>query len=536
MGDAKSASWAEGELREVLCLMMIGACVWIAGTQLGIFKVLVELSADNRLSDLVMLMICMSFGLLAAAVRKSLKLRKVMLARDGAQARAESVARHDAMTGLANRRLFRETLDERLAKAGGVPPVAVLLIDLDRFKPVNDVHGHAAGDAVLCAIADRLRSLLPHGNTAARLGGDEFAVLFDYGTDAEGVARLAQQIIGSVAKPVLFGQSRLEVGATIGIALATVDTRTSETLLHAADVAMYQGKRDGRGNYRFFQLEMGNALKARARLEQELRVGIERGEIQPFYQPVVALPGRELIGFEVLARWQHPEHGLMNPVDFITLAEETGMIADLSWSLMRQACTDARAWPPHLQLAVNISPLQLQDRQMPERVLAILTETGFAPSRLEIEITETALVNDLEAARTALKSLQNLGVKIALDDFGTGYSSLYHLRELQFDKLKIDRSYVASIPLGSERAKLVDAIIALGSSLGLLTTAEGIETASSVEWLAEQGCTYGQGFLFGAPMTKAATDILLAEWSDLAGNLVLIDAKLAITAEVAVAA
>jgi diguanylate cyclase (GGDEF)-like protein len=522
MDEAKSGSWAEGELRELLSLMMIGTCVWIAGTQLGAFNVLLDLVALHRLDDIVMLFFCMSVGVAVAGIRKSLKLRRVMQARDAAQSRAESVARHDAMTGLANRRLFKETLDERLSGSNGIPPIAVLLIDLDRFKPVNDVHGHAAGDAVLCAVADRLRTLAGRGTTA-RLGGDEFAVLFDYGGDPEGVGRLAQEIIAALSKPVEFGASRLEIGATVGIAVATPETATAETLLHAADVAMYQGKRDGRGNFRFFQLEMGQALKARARREQELKAGILRGEIEPFYQPVVALPGRELIGFEVLARWRHPDQGLLGPAEFIELAEETGMIADLSWSLMRQACNDARGWPAHLQLAVNISPLQLQDRQMPERVLAILTETGFAPSRLEIEITETALVNDLEAARIALKSLQNIGVRIALDDFGTGYSSLYHLRELQFDKLKIDRSYVSSIPRGSERAKLVDAIIALGSSLGLVTTAEGIENPSSVEWLAEQGCTYGQGFLFGQPMDKPATDVLLTQWLTVAGKLELVD-------------
>ncbi|HEX8417898.1 MAG TPA: EAL domain-containing protein [Methylobacterium sp.] len=523
-------------MREVLSLMMIGACVWIAGTQLGLFGHLLDFAALHKLDDLIMLVICMSVGLGVAAIRKSLKLRRVMQARDGAQAHAESVARHDAMTGLANRRLFKETLDERLAAQPDIPPIAVMLIDLDRFKPVNDVHGHAAGDAVLCTVADRLLALMPRGNTAARLGGDEFAVLFEYGSDTESVGRLAQQIIASLSTPVEWGQSRLEIGATVGVALATAETATAETLLHAADVAMYQGKRDGRGTFRFFQLEMGNALKARARVEQELRRGIDRGEIEPFYQPVVALPGRELIGFEVLARWRHPVQGLLGPADFISLAEETGMIADLSWSLMRQACTDARAWPAHLQLAVNISPLQLQDRLMPQRILTILTETGFAPNRLEIEITETALVNDIEAARIALRSLQNLGVRIALDDFGTGYSSLYHLRELKFDKLKIDRSYVASIPLGSERAKLVDAIIALGSSLGLLTTAEGIETASSVDWLAEQGCTYGQGFLFGRPMDKTDTDLLLTEWLDLAGNLVLTDAAVPLAEKIATAA
>ena len=524
MDDAKIGSWAEGELRELLCLMMIGVCLWLAGTQLGLFARLLEFTMLAGLGDLFSLAICMSVGVTVAAILKSLKLRRVMQARDGAQARAESVARHDALTGLANRRLFKETLDDRLAqRADGVPSVAVLLIDLDRFKPVNDVHGHAAGDAVLCFAADCLRALTPPGGTAARLGGDEFVLLFDYQDDGADVGRLAKSIIAALSKPCAFEASRLEIGATVGIALASPETASAEALLHAADVAMYQGKRDGRGTYRFFQTEMGQALKARARREGELRAGIDRGEIEPYYQPVVSLPSRELIGFEVLARWRHPELGLLGPAEFITLAEETGAIADLCWSLMRKACTDAREWPAHLQLAINISPLQLQDRQLPERILQILVETGFAANRLEIEITETALVNDLEAARCALKSLQNLGVRIALDDFGTGYSSLYHLRELQFDKLKIDRSYVASIPLGSERAKLVDAIIALGSSLGLVTTAEGIETPASVDWLAAQGCTYGQGFLFGKPMTKGAADALLAISRDGTGNLLIAD-------------
>jgi diguanylate cyclase (GGDEF)-like protein len=449
-----------------------------------------------------------------------------MRERDGAEAQAESVARHDALTGLANRRLFREVLESRLRAVTPLSTLAVLQIDLDRFKPVNDVHGHAAGDAVLCVVADRLRGLIPPDSLAARLGGDEFAILTDSRGDPESLGRLAQQIIEVLSHPIGWAQSRLEIGATVGVAVATPESATAEALLHAADVAMYQGKRDGRGTFRFFHLEMSQALKVRARLEGELRDGIEKGEIRPYYQPVVSLPDRVLIGFEVLARWHHPDHGPLTPDGFITLAEETGLIADLTWSLMRQACTDARSWPPHLQLAINISPLQLQDRHLPERILAILTETGFAPGRLEIEITETALVNDLEAARVALKSLQNFGVRIALDDFGTGYSSLYHLRELQFDKLKIDRSYVSSIPMGTERAKLVDAIIALGSSLGLVTTAEGIETASSVDWLAGQGCTYGQGYLFGKPMDKATTDGLLGDWTDSAGNLVIADLEI----------
>jgi diguanylate cyclase (GGDEF)-like protein len=526
MPKLKHPSWGEGELRELLCLMMIGTCIWIVGTQLGVFAVLIDGLRNNNLLDLLMLTLCMSVGLVAAAVRKSFKLRKAMRERDGAEAQAESVARHDALTGLANRRLFREVLESRLRAVTPLSTLAVLQIDLDRFKPVNDVHGHAAGDAVLCVVADRLRGLIPPDSLAARLGGDEFAILTDSRGDPESLGRLAQQIIEVLSHPIGWAQSRLEIGATVGVAVATPESATAEALLHAADVAMYQGKRDGRGTFRFFHLEMSQALKVRARLEGELRDGIEKGEIRPYYQPVVSLPDRVLIGFEVLARWHHPDHGPLTPDGFITLAEETGLIADLTWSLMRQACTDARSWPPHLQLAINISPLQLQDRHLPERILAILTETGFAPGRLEIEITETALVNDLEAARVALKSLQNFGVRIALDDFGTGYSSLYHLRELQFDKLKIDRSYVSSIPMGTERAKLVDAIIALGSSLGLVTTAEGIETASSVDWLAGQGCTYGQGYLFGKPMDKATTDGLLGDWTDSAGNLVIADLEI----------
>jgi len=256
---------------------------------------------------------------------------------------------------------------------------------------------------------------------------------------------------------------------------------------------------------------MDEQLKARAVMERELRAAVTSGEIEPFYQPVVSLPGRELIGFEVLARWRHPERGLLSPDAFIPVAEETGMIADLSFALLRRACLDAADWPPHLQLAINIAPQQFQDRWLAERILAILSETGFPPNRLEIEITESALVHDLVSTRATLMSLQNVGARIALDDFGTGYSSLYHLRELKFDKLKIDRSYVNSITMSDERAKLVDAIIKLGASLGLVTTAEGIETDSSLDWLANQGCDFGQGYLFGKPLSKSDTDLRFAE-------------------------
>ena len=510
MDPGKRGSWGEGEFYEGLCLLMTGACLWIIGVQFHVFSALNGFIHTYALSDVFMLVALMGLAMFAASVRKSLLLRRAMRERDASTAEAEAIARHDMLTGLANRRLFLESVERRRSEAPALPTHAVLLIDLDRFKPVNDLYGHAAGNAVLCAVGERLRGLLPPSGLAARLGGDEFALLVALQGGSDGAARLAQGVIAAISAPVLWNGNELKVGATIGIAPVAQEHADADGVLHAADLAMYQGKKDGRGTYRVFKSAMDLELKVRAQLETELRHAIQSGQIEPYYQPVVALPARTMIGVEVLARWRHPIRGVLSPADFIGIAEETGMIGELSLRLLRQACLDARDWPPHLQIAVNISPQQFQDRWLAERILGILTETGFAPSRLEVEITETALVQDLEAARATLTALQNLGVRIALDDFGTGYSSLYHLRELKFDKLKIDRTYVDTITMSEERAKLVDAIIKLGSSLGLVTTAEGIETDASVDWLADQGCDYGQGYLFGAPMPKAAMTALLA--------------------------
>ncbi len=510
MTAGKRATWGETEFYDLLCLMMIGVCCWVVGIRLGVFHMLDGVIIDYGLSDIVMFGFFVGIGAFAASVRKSLRLRRAMIERDNAEKQASLAARHDSLTGLANRRCFTEAVDSRCAQDRDNRSAALLLIDLDRFKPINDLYGHAAGNAVLCAVAERLRKALPPGSLAARLGGDEFAALVPSAFGSENLPRLAQTLIAALSSPIAWQNNEFKVGATIGIALINRDTGDAEAALHAADLAMYQGKKDGRGTFRVFEATMDDDLKARARLEGELRQAIARGEIEPYYQPVVALPGREMIGFEVLARWRHPERGILMPGEFIAVAEETGTIAELSYDLLRRACLDARDWPPHLTLAVNIAPQQFKDRWLAERIIAILTETGFPASRLEVEITESALIQDLEATRATLTSLQNLGVRIALDDFGTGYSSLYHLRELRFDKLKIDRSYVNSITMSDERAKLVDAIIKLGASLGLVTTAEGIECTTSLDWLESQGCDYGQGYLFGKPMSKEETDRFVA--------------------------
>jgi diguanylate cyclase (GGDEF)-like protein len=520
MAAPSRGSWEKGELYELLSLMMIGFCLWFIGRQVGLFDSILAFAFDHNLQDVMILAACMSAGVFAAAVRKSFLLRKAIRAQREAETLAESVARHDSLTGLANRRFFVEIFEQRLKARRPGDQYAVLMIDLDRFKPVNDVHGHAAGNNVLLAVSDRLRRTMPPGSLVSRLGGDEFAALVALGADGDALIVLAQHIINAVREPILWNQGHVEVDATIGVAIVGPEDHDANAVMHAADLAMYEGKRAGRGMFRFFQPEMDVSLKARARLESDLRQGIARGEIVPYFQPIVRLPSQEIVGFEVLARWRHPVRGIVMPDVFIPVAEETGMISSLFYSILQQSCAAARHWPAHLQLAVNLAPQQLQDARLPERVLSVLTAHGIAPSRLEIEITESALIIDLDAARSTLTSLQNLGVKIALDDFGTGYSSLYHLRELRFDKLKIDRSYVSALEQDGERAKLVDAIIQLGASLSMQTTAEGVETETNLEWLADQGCTYGQGYLFGYPLPQEATERLLAggEGSDQAAG------------------
>ncbi len=502
MDESSQKRWRRSELFEVLSFMMIGYCIWFIGKQFGAFDYLLGFATKHGLMDIVMMSGFVGMGAVVATIRKSFLLRKAITGRAEAERQTESLARHDALTGLGNRSFFVLSLEGLAKSRPRGDQFAVMVIDLDRFKPVNDLHGHAAGNAVICAVANRLRQVAPPKSIVARLGGDEFGLVAPSGEGPDSSVALAERLIAAIRDPIHWGQNQLYVDATIGVVMVTPENVDPEALLHAADLAMYQGKREGRGTVRVFAAEMGAAVQARAEMENDLRSGITRGEFEPFFQPIVRLPSEELVGFEVLARWNHPTKGLIAPDDFIPVAEQTGMIAEIFYSLLRQACVAAQNWPPRLLISVNVAPQQIQDPRLPQRVLAILTESGFAPSRLEIEVTETAIINDLVAARTALMSMQNIGVKIALDDFGTGYSSLYHLRELKFDKLKIDRSYVTTLMQGSEGAKLVDAIIQLGASLGMETTAEGIETASSLDWLSKQGCTFGQGFLFGRPMRK----------------------------------
>ncbi len=446
--------------------------------------------------------------------RNAAELEKAHAATRTAQEQAHVLARHDALTGLPNRRVFAVELSTALDRASaGEAGYAVLLIDLDRFKPVNDVQGHAAGDHVLCEVARRLERIPARRKTVARLGGDEFAIIAEADADPHALRREAVEvsdwILGAVKEPIQVGDVWIQVGASIGIALCPDNGRAAEDIIHAADLAMYRAKKEGRDTYRFFEQGMDEELRAQSALEESLRLALKNHEIRPYYQPLIGLDQERVCGFEVLARWSHPVHGFIPPDRFIPIAERLGLIEEMSASVLRQACRDARDWGQDVRLAFNVSPLQLVDPLFATRILAILSEEDFKPSRLELEITESALVGDIVLARETLASLQSLGITVSLDDFGTGYSSLYHLRNLKFDKLKIDRSFVQSMQTNAESAKIVDAVLGLAKSLGMPVVAEGIEDRTALRHLTQRGCEYGQGFLFSQAVAAAGAKALL---------------------------
>jgi diguanylate cyclase (GGDEF)-like protein len=426
--------------------------------------------------------------------------------RRAAEARAQALARADLLTGLPNRLRFVEEIGALLsAHRQEKTSFALMIIDLDRFKSINDVHGHSIGDQVLALAAQRMLSVLSESEVAARLGGDEFAVISSTRTTRNAAARLAEDLVAALGEPMDISGLRLGVRASIGIALCPEDGGTGETLMHHADSAMLRAKTEGGSRFGFFDSAIDQALKERAQLEADLRVGIPRGEIVPYFQPFFCLTTGKAIGAEVLARWRHPTRGIVGPGAFIPIAEGCRLIDDLFWALLGKACRQALEADGQPRIAVNVSPTQVFDQWFPEKVLRTLTEAGFPARRLEVEVTETAMFADLEAAKIALTSLKNQGVSIAIDDFGAGYSSLAMLREFPIDKLKIDRSFISGIAARKEDARIVRAILNLCATLGVKVTAEGIEDEATAMLLAEWGCDFAQGYHFGYPAERIAT-------------------------------
>jgi len=463
---------------------------------------------DHHALDVIMVVLLgtASFAIIGL-VRRGQSMRAAF--ERGSRIGRDAIARadYDELTGLANRRALIQATEQGVI-GNDLEEISVLAIDLDRFKPINDTHGHGAGDLVLQTVAKRLRDLTAGLGMAGRLGGDEFACVLTHPKGSARPIELAEDLVKAIARPIPLRSALVEIGASIGVATFPSGACSAERIFRSADFAMYRAKQAGRSTYRLFIPEMEVDLREQAALEIDMRAGIHRGEFIPFYQPIIDLASGEIVGFECLARWQHPVRGLIGPKLFIPIAEEAGLIHDLSFSLLRRACADARNWPQHMSLSVNISPLQLNDQWLPQRIIQILCQTGIAPGRLIVEITESRLVGDVDAARSLLLSLRNAGIQIALDDFGTGYASLRHLRELEVNRIKIDRSFIQEMG-SAESDEIVRAILNLSHGLGLPVTAEGVETQGNASALAHLGCTFGQGFLYSRPI-PAAEALLVA--------------------------
>ena len=416
------------------------------------------------------------------------------------EARIAYMARHDALTGLPNRVLFGEKIEEALASTGREGGFAVLSVDLDRFKQVNDTLGHHVGDELLRLAAKRLQHCAGEADTVARLGGDEFAIVQRRADGPEAAAILAHRAIEALSVPYDVVGQRITIGASIGVSLSSRAGSTGDKLLKSADIALYRAKADGRATWRFFEADMDARLQARRTLELDLRDALERNEFELHYQPIYDLTHDRVGGFEALLRWRHPSRGLVMPAEFIALAEELGLIIPIGEWVLQRACAEARDWPAHITLAVNVSAAQFKASSLITAVQGALAAASLAPRRLELEITESVLLADNVATLAILHTLRSHGIRIAMDDFGTGYSSLSYLRAFPFDKIKIDQTFVRDLEAADGSGPIVRAIRTLADCLSMRTTAEGVETSEQLRWLREEGCHEAQGYYFSRPV------------------------------------
>jgi diguanylate cyclase (GGDEF)-like protein len=434
-----------------------------------------------------------------------------------AEAGIVRLASADPLTGLPNRRVFGATLgqmsqQEYLSERQQFG-FAVLFLDLDRFKVINDTLGHRVGDLLLQEVAGRLKGALQATDVLARLGGDEFAIVATTVGSRSSVEVLASSLIEVIGQPYEIDGHRIRSSGSIGIAIGPLDGSNADDLLMAADLALYSVKANGRGTYRFYERSMNEEINERRQIEIDLREAIERHELELHYQPIIDLRRNVVTGFEALARWRHPVKGMVPPAVFIPVAEDTGLILTLGAWALREACRVAAEWPDHLKIAVNLSPVQFSTPNLCQTIESILTETGLASHRLELEITERLLIEDSEKTLSALHRLKRLGIRISMDDFGTGYSALSYLRNFPYDKIKVDRAFVSDLAAGTEHLVIVQAVVSIARALGMTTTAEGVETTGQREFLTALGCDEAQGYLFSAPVPIEKVPEIIAEWA-----------------------
>jgi len=425
--------------------------------------------------------------------------------------RIHKMACYDELTGLLNRRSFRTQVNCALSKARRESTqFAIHLLDLDRFKAVNDTFGHPTGDRLLQLVADRLRVLATDGNSVARLGGDEFVIIQHSLESLEAAGALAHRIVRILEEPFDIEGTHMTIGASIGIALAPDQASDADRLLKCADIALYCAKSDGKNGYRIFMQEMEAATRARHAVEADLRSALVNAEFELLYQPLVDLKGGLIVGCEALIRWKHPRLGYIPPSEFIPVAEETGLIVPIGEWILNAACQEAARWPKEVQVAVNLSPIQFNNRQLCQHVIEALQQSGLPARRLELEITESVTLGGSEATLATMQELRSLGVRLSLDDFGTGYSSLSYLRKYPFDKLKIDRSFVTELSATVESPAIIRAIVGMGKSLGMTIVVEGIETETQLNIVRGEGCDLGQGYYFSRPVSPIALTALFS--------------------------
>jgi len=429
------------------------------------------------------------------------------------ETRLDQLAHFDGLTGLANRLWMREQLSEALSDTARTGKLAILCLDLDHFKQINDTLGHPFGDALLIQVAERLRGCVRDDDQVARMGGDEFAILQISG-EPKAATALAARVIEVLSAPYNIDGHYVQAGTSIGVALAPVDGSDPDELLKNADLALHLAKSEARGSYRFFEVEMDRRMHTRRQLELDLRQAIVKGEFELHYQPIVNLATDGIVGFEALVRWNHPLQGRISPGDFIPVAEETGLIGPIGEWVLRQACADATAWPGGPTISVNVSAVQFKDQNVVQTVFSALTNAGLLPGRLELEITETVLLHNTEATLETLHKLRALGVRIAMDDFGIGYSSLSYFQSFPFDKIKLDRSFINGLSEGKTSLAILRAVASLGASLNITTTAEGVETQEQLALIRREGISQIQGFLISPPRPLRDIAAMLAPVSD----------------------
>lgn len=520
MEDAKNVKTAKGEAASASPdrlpgLIVIFAILMFVGSGGTIItEAIASLTGNGGGGDkLLVSAFLLNIALILFGWRRYRDLAAEVALRTEAEERAQILAITDPLTGCLNSRKLAGKITELITTARGRKKSTVfLMLDLDKFKYINDHHGHSAGDMVLKEVVDRISRILPPGNLVARLGGDEFACVFAFDPDRpEMVDRIADELIENIALPVTTSGNHLEVTTSIGIAPFDASCRDVDALIRRADIAMYNAKKQGRNRFCWFDMAMETELQTRNMIETAMRQGIKAGEFVPCYEQQIDLATGDLTGFEVRPRWDSPMQGHVSPEIFIPIAEETGMVGDISLNIMRQAFEDAKTWNPALTVSFNITPRQFQDRWLAQKIVKLLVETGFPPNRLEVEIAEKALLDELILAQSILGSLANQGIRIALGGFGVGYNSLAHLHTLPFGRIKINHSHVASIMENPGSAAIVHAIAKAGKNLGIPITAEGIEDKVIEEKLRNIGCATGQGWHYGRPLSTEQTSQILAE-------------------------